>query len=181
MSSDQPFTTGQVAEYCHVSQATIVNWIKDKKLNGYTTPGGHYRIPRDDLISFLKSNNMPIDAALKRSAQPRVIVLSSNPTIRDLARMLGNNGSFAVSLFTSDYATSAEAVQSKPNAVIIDMKASSDPLGLCEWLSEALEDTALLLLGDGDDKAAARAAGANAYVHSKTLPSLKAELEVLLK
>ncbi len=184
MSSDQPFTTGQAAKYCHVSQATIVNWIKDRQLNGYTTPGGHYRIPRSELVSFLKSNDMPIDAALKASAQPRLLILSSTPMIRDLARTLGKNGSLEVSLVTCDYAASAEAMRSKPRAVIIDMRSSSDPLGLCQWLRETIEDLTLLLLGDGDDEASAQAAGADVYlplVDPDALPNLEAQLEVLLQ
>jgi excisionase family DNA binding protein len=36
----ETLTTGQAAGYCHVSQATIVNWIKKGKLKAYATPGG---------------------------------------------------------------------------------------------------------------------------------------------
>lgn len=187
MSSDRPFTTGQAAEYCHVSQATIINWIKDRKLNGYTTPGGHYRIPRSDLVSFLKNHDMPIDATLKRPSRTRLLVLSSNPTIRELAESLGSNRSVKVSLVTSDYATSAEAVRLKPDAVIIDMKASSDPLGLCQWLKETVEDAALLVVGDDGDQATAQALGADVYLPLADcnapdgLPRLETKLKGLLQ
>jgi excisionase family DNA binding protein len=180
MSRNQPFTTGQAAKYCHVSQATIINWIKEGKLKGYTTPGGHYRIPRSDLIAFLKRHAMPIDAALKESARPELVVLSSSPRIRDLARELGGNASFDVFLVTSDYAASAEAVRAKPRAVIIDTRTASDPLGLCQWLSETGEDIVVLIVGDGDDEATARSAGADVYLRIDALPTLKAKLEVLL-
>jgi excisionase family DNA binding protein len=199
MSSDGPFTTGQAAEYCHVTQATIINWIKDKKLSGYTTPGGHYRIPRSDLVSFLKSHDMPIDEALREPAQKRLLVLSNNPAIRDLAQALGKNGSPEVSVVTDDYAASAEAARSKPDAVIIDIDTSSDPLGLCRWLRKTVEETALLVVGDERGKAIAEAVGADichgpqdppgdhALAHvtpsvgPEALPSLEAKLEELLR
>jgi excisionase family DNA binding protein len=180
MSNNPPFTTGQVAEYCHVSQATIVNWIKEGKLNGYTTPGGHYRIPRADLLSFLRTHGMPIDATLKASSRPKVLVLSANPTIQDLVGTLGEKNGFEISLVASDYAASAEAVQSSPDAVIVDTKTSSDPLGLCRWLSEAAADASVLVIGHDDDNRIERAAGVDAYLPSGALSSLESELEVLL-
>ncbi len=191
MSSDGPFTTGQAAEYCHVTQATIINWIKDRKLNGYTTPGGHYRIPRSDLIAFLKSHNMPIDEALKEPAQTRLLVLSNNSAIKDLAQAMGKNGSLEVCVVTDDYAASAEAARSKPDAVVIDMDTSSDPLALCRWLSKTVEDTALLIVGDERGKAIAEAVGADicpalgaqvtTSVAPEVIPSLEAKLEELLR
>jgi len=180
MSDNHPFTTGQVAEYCHVSQATIVNWIKDGKLSGYTTPGGHYRIPRSDLLSFLETHGMPIDAALKSPPHRRILVLSTNPSIEDLVQALGEKKGFEVSLVASDYATSAEAVRSTPGAVIIDMKASSDPLGLCQWLSETAADATVVVLGYEDSQSIGQAAGVDVYVPLDGLSGLESELEVLL-
>ena len=60
-----PLTTGEAAKYCHVSQATIVNWIKLGKLPAYSTPGGHYRILLTDFLRFLDSHKMPVDPRLR--------------------------------------------------------------------------------------------------------------------
>ena len=60
-----PLTTGEAAKYCHVSQATIVNWIKLGKLSAYSTPGGHYRILLTDFLLFLERHGMPVDPRLK--------------------------------------------------------------------------------------------------------------------
>ena len=65
MSETDPLTTGQAARYCHVSQATIINWIKKGKLRAYATPGGHYRILLPDFLSFLETYRMPVDSALR--------------------------------------------------------------------------------------------------------------------
>jgi excisionase family DNA binding protein len=37
-------STGDIARYCQVTPATVVNWIKANKLDVYTTPGGQYRM-----------------------------------------------------------------------------------------------------------------------------------------
>ena len=61
-----PLTTGQAARYCYVSNATILNWIKQGKLTAYTTPGGHFRIRLPDFLSFLESYRIPVDPRLNR-------------------------------------------------------------------------------------------------------------------
>lgn len=61
MTMTKPLTTGEVARICQVSQTTVLNWIRDRGLNAYMTPGGHYRIQPTDLQAFAASYRMPID------------------------------------------------------------------------------------------------------------------------
>ena len=58
---DRPLTTGQIARICHVSPATVLNWIHDRGLNAYATPGGHYRVQPSDLKSFAERYQMPLN------------------------------------------------------------------------------------------------------------------------
>jgi excisionase family DNA binding protein len=180
MSSNRPFTTGQVAEYCHVSQATIINWIKDGKLECYTTPGGHYRILESDLVSFLKTHGMPVDAELQEPTPPRLLVLSQDPQIVNLIETLSDGGRFDIAVTPNDYLAGAEAVRSKPDAAVIDVRASSDPVGLCRWLSRSSKEITLLLIGDGDETAPAAAAGADVRLSPEAAESLRTELNRLL-
>ena len=78
MSEIKLLTTGQAARHCHVSQATIVNWIRKDKLKAYTTPGGHHRILLSDFLSFLETYKMPVDSALTALSRPRNWEHSSN-------------------------------------------------------------------------------------------------------
>lgn len=58
---EKPLTTGDIARICQVSQATVLNWIRDRGLRAYTTPGGHYRVLPSDLQAFAARYRMPID------------------------------------------------------------------------------------------------------------------------
>ena len=58
---DKPLTTGEIARICQVSQATVLNWIRDRGLTAFTTPGGHYRVLPADLQAFATRYSMPID------------------------------------------------------------------------------------------------------------------------
>ncbi|MGD2105843.1 MAG: excisionase family DNA-binding protein [Anaerolineae bacterium] len=181
MSSSRPITTGKAAEYCSVSQATIVNWIKDGKLNGYTTPGGHYRIQRSDLVSFLRSYGMPIDSELQEVTHRNLLLLSDNPTISNVVNELGQRRGFEVCIATNEYAASAAVARSKPDAVIVDLNTSSDASGLCQWLSDTSESIAVLVIGNSYPDAPVRMAGVDIYLPTDALADLETKLEVLLQ
>ncbi len=59
------YTTGQVAHLCHVATRTVAKWFDTGKLKGYRIPGSQdRRIPTEQLMRFLRENDMPMPAAL---------------------------------------------------------------------------------------------------------------------
>jgi tRNA 2-thiouridine synthesizing protein E len=50
-------TTGQAAELCAVTSATVLNWIRKGRLEGVRTAGGHYRIKREVLEPLLDEHH----------------------------------------------------------------------------------------------------------------------------
>ncbi len=46
-------TTGQAAQMCAVTPATVLNWIRAGRLEGIRTPGGHYRVKVEKLRPLL--------------------------------------------------------------------------------------------------------------------------------
>lgn len=54
-------TTGQVAQVCSVQTLTAQKWFDLGLLKGYILPGGKdRRIPKDELLRFMKNHKMPI-------------------------------------------------------------------------------------------------------------------------
>lgn len=49
------YSTVEAAELCNVTRFSIINWAKTGKLKSCTTPGGHRRIFRGDLLAFIKT------------------------------------------------------------------------------------------------------------------------------
>jgi len=180
MSTNGPLTTGQAAEYCHVSQATIVNWIRDRQLPAYTTPGGHRRIPRSELVSFLQTHGMPVDPALRCTNGRTLLLVGDSPRIEKLAQILAKRNGFEISVVRSDYEAGAEVTRSEPDTVIIDMESSSDPLGLCRWVGDSAKGVRLVVIGDEDQEKTALAAGADAYVSGKSPAGLRKRIAALL-
>ena len=167
MPETNPLTTGQAARYCHVSQATIINWIKRGKLNAYATPGGHYRILLPDFLSFLETYEMPVDSTLRQSSRPRVLVVSDDLNAESLIQVLQKNGRFDIAQAGDEYEASAQVARLRPDAVVLDTtNATLDCLALCRWLraSPEGETISMLAVGSTEDGEAARAAGADVYV-----------------
>ena len=58
------YTTGQVATLCRVAPRTVSKWMDRGQLGGYRIPSvtgeGDRRIPRDELIRFMKSLKIPL-------------------------------------------------------------------------------------------------------------------------
>jgi excisionase family DNA binding protein len=76
MDSKHVFTTGEVADLLHCHQTTVIDWAKRGFVKSYRTPGGHRRIEKESLLTFLHSHKMPIPAELevrpKGSVQPEL-------------------------------------------------------------------------------------------------------------
>jgi len=54
-------TTGEVAKICRVSSKTVQKWVDNGLLAGFRLPGGKdRRILRNELVRFMKENNMPL-------------------------------------------------------------------------------------------------------------------------
>ena len=51
------FTTHDIALMLNVTRVTVRNWIIKGRLDATTTPGGHRRISRAELMRFMEENN----------------------------------------------------------------------------------------------------------------------------
>jgi excisionase family DNA binding protein len=72
-------STGDLAKYCQVTSATIVNWIRAGKLDVYSTPGGQYRMELSKFRDFLITNGFPIPDELQERREKRVLVIDDDP------------------------------------------------------------------------------------------------------
>lgn len=114
------FTTGEAAELCRVSQQTIIRCFDSGRLRGFRVPGSKFRrIPREDLIRFMRENNIPVDE-LERGRK-RVLVVDDDPQIVELfVDMLENDPRFDVRTANSGYAAGLMTEQFKPDLILLD-------------------------------------------------------------
>jgi len=81
--------TRDIARMYHVTSATVLNWIRAGKLKAYTTPGGHYRIARDDLDAFSRNFGPPPEVGISSFGMRLLLVgvdISLYERLRDAIR-----------------------------------------------------------------------------------------------
>lgn len=82
------YTTHEVSKFCNVYPTTVINWIKEGKLSAYTTPGGHRRIKKEDLLELMKKNNMPIPENLAKGEKLTVLVIDDDVKILQMIKTI---------------------------------------------------------------------------------------------
>src|SRR5437879_8825368 len=70
-------TTWQVAKICKVAPRTVSKWFDSGRLKGYRIPGSQdRRIPREQLIRFLKEHGMPL-GELEEEERHKILVIGA--------------------------------------------------------------------------------------------------------
>ncbi len=57
---EDTLTVFTASKYCNVSSKTIINWVEAGHIKAYKTVGGHRRIQKVDLESFMRKQGIPI-------------------------------------------------------------------------------------------------------------------------
>lgn len=116
----QVFTTGEAAEICKVSQQTIIRCFDSGRLTGFRVPGSRFRrIPRKDLLQFMKSNDIPTDAL--ESTKRRVLVVDDDEQIIELfLDVLSRDDRFEVKSARTGYDAGMLTEQFRPHIVLLD-------------------------------------------------------------
>ncbi|MEM6257323.1 MAG: response regulator [Planctomycetota bacterium] len=120
MYEKQVFTTGEAAEVCKVSQQTIIRCFDAGRLKGFRVPGSRFRrIPREELIRFMKANEIPTDAFSQ--GKKKILVVDDDPQIVELFKdVLGSNDRYELQSAGTGYEAGLLTTEFKPDLMILD-------------------------------------------------------------
>ncbi len=117
------FTTGEAAEICNISQQTIIRCFDSGKLDGFRIPGSRFRrIPRENLIKFMKDNGIPLDhLETKPVGRIKVLIVDDDEEIVELmVDVLTRDGRFEIRTASSGYDAGLMTQQFMPDVMILD-------------------------------------------------------------
>lgn len=116
------FTTGQVAKICKVAPRTVSKWFDSGRLRGYRIPGSQdRRIPREQLIRFLKEHGMPL-GELEEEEWHKVLVIGADPFfITRIQELLPENEDYKYEVAQSGFEAGIMAEAFHPDTILIDM------------------------------------------------------------
>ena len=114
------FTTGEAAEICRVSQQTIIRCFDSGRLKGFRVPGSKFRrIPRQNLVKFMRDNNIPIDNL--DSGRRKVLIVDDDAEIVELIRdILTRDGQYEIRTASSGYEAGMVTQQFHPDLILLD-------------------------------------------------------------
>ena len=117
----QVFTTGEAASICKVSQQTIIRCFDSGRLNGFRVPGSKFRrIPRAELIRFMKQNDIPVEH-LEGASKTRILVVDDDPKIVEFFQdLLRRDERFDVQTASTGYDAGLLTEQFRPNLILLD-------------------------------------------------------------
>jgi len=120
LTDKQVFTTGEAATVCKVSQQTIIRCFDAGRLNGFRVPGSRFRrIPREELMRFMRENDIPTDAF--QGGRKRILVVDDDEQIVDLFRdMLADDPRFEVKSAATGYDAGVVSAEFHPDLMILD-------------------------------------------------------------
>jgi excisionase family DNA binding protein len=116
------FTTGQVAKICKVAPRTVSKWFDSGRLKGYRIPGSQdRRIPREQLIRFLKEHGMPL-GELEEEEWHKVLLIGTEKLFNDrLREILPEDEDYKYQLANSGFEAGMLAGNFQPDTIIIDL------------------------------------------------------------
>ena len=140
MKRKNVFTTGEAAEICNLSQQTIIRCFDNGQLGGFRVPGSKFRrIPRAELIKFMRGNSIPLEGLGGEKA--RVLVVDDDPEIVELfVDVLKRDGRFEVATATTGYDAGVRTQSFMPDIVVLDyMLPDINGNVVCKTIRENLE------------------------------------------
>jgi len=143
-------TTGEVAKICNVTIRTVIKWFESGKLKGYKIPASKdRRIPRAELVRFMREHGMPLQA-LEDSRVRRVLIADDEKKIVELlAEELVGDRYLEIRTAFSGWEAGLALADFKPHLVILDYNLGDmDGLEVIRMIrkNESLGHTKVLLV-----------------------------------
>jgi CheY-like chemotaxis protein len=147
----------------------VINWVNEGKLRAYTTPGGHRRINRYDLVKFMQGHRMPIPDKIRRKAK-RVLIIDNDPkALQEFKYALSGDG-LELDVATNGFEAGRKIYRRKPDLILLDFKMPGmNGFRACEALRTDKETAdipiiAVTALDTPQQRRRIKACGAKAYV-----------------
>lgn len=119
----KPYTTGEVASLCHVTINAVKKWIASGKLVAFRTPGGHYRVNKEDFMSFLEKFKLEI----KEEAFPerkKILVIDDEHNVLEFIKgaLESMEEGYLIETAIDGYEALIKVGDFKPELLVLDIR-----------------------------------------------------------
>jgi len=122
---DESYSPIDLARILGIHRVTVTNWIKKGALKAIRTPGGRYKVSREDLISFLDAHGMPNPAFLRVQEKKLVVAVDDEEMIINLLEKFFSTDDmlyiYKLETFTNPIDAAFFIGDKKPDLILLDL------------------------------------------------------------
>jgi len=147
-------TIPEAANYCAVDRVTMWRWVKSGLLKVSVTPGRHHRILREDLESFLISNEM-YPLATKSFPRNRVLIVDDDIILQKTLSEALSFYKYETETASDGFEAGIKISQFNPDLMILDLiMPGMDGFDVCRYIrnNPMISDIKILILSGYDTR-----------------------------
>jgi len=114
------FSAPQAARHCSLSRGTIWKYIKTGDLKASMTPGGHYRVHKQDLEVFMRTRGMHPFGAYQ-PLRKKVLIVDDDAKVQKIIARLITQGGYHFEIASDGFEAGVKVMEFKPGLVILDL------------------------------------------------------------
>jgi len=162
-------TIPEAAKYCAVDRVTMWRWAKSGILRTSVTPGGHHRITKEDLESFLIEKGM-YSLATKSFPGNRILIVDDDAVVRESTSEILSRYKYETETAEDGFEAGVKVAQFKPDLVILDLiMPRMDGFEVCRYLKKDPTTSGIKILvltgfDTGEYREQIMAAGADGFL-----------------
>jgi excisionase family DNA binding protein len=163
------FSIPKAAKYCAISRWTLMKCVNAGELRVSRTPGGHYRILKEDLEDFIIKKKM-YPLVHKRFSNKRILIVDDDPKVQKLLALMLSSKKYETETASSGFEAGAKVVKFKPDLIILDLiMPEMSGFEVCRQIKENLETSHIKILAfsgydSKENKERIMEAGADDYI-----------------
>ena len=128
-------TIPQAAKYCSVGRTTMWRWAKSGLIRVWVTPGGHHRILKNDLESFLTKDKKSSPIADKYFPIKSILIVDDDPMILKVLSKALSEHKYRTEIALDGFEAGVKLMQFMPDLIILDLiMPKIDGFEVCEQM-----------------------------------------------
>jgi len=130
------FSIPQAAKYCSISRGTLWLYVKSGDLKAFLTPGGHHRILKKDLESFMHEKGMYFPDR-DYPQEKKVLIVDDDLTVQELLNKQLSLGGYRIEFASDGFEAGVNTTRFEPDLIILDLYMSGlDGFEVCKQIKE---------------------------------------------
>ncbi|MBW1797783.1 MAG: response regulator [Deltaproteobacteria bacterium] len=148
---DESYSSVDLSKILGVHRVTVTNWIKKGALNAARTPGGRYKVTKEDLRHFLSEQGMPIPPFLQIETKKLVVAVDDDNAILNILKKVFSTGDmpylYQLKTFNNPLDAAFFIGDSKPDLVLLDLLMPQlNGFDLAGRIKQASPDTRIVVI-----------------------------------